>query len=62
MRDDSLRLSDILDAIAQIEKYTSAGRARFDDDELVLVWILHHVEIIGKACAGLSGGGYRLKR
>jgi hypothetical protein len=28
MRDDSLRLADILDAINQIEKYSSAGRAR----------------------------------
>lgn len=37
MRDDSLRLRDILEAIAQIEKYTSGGRARFDGDELVRV-------------------------
>jgi len=54
MRDDSLRLGDILEAIAQIEKYSSAGRVRFDEDELVRVWILHHLEIIGEASAGLS--------
>jgi uncharacterized protein with HEPN domain len=54
MRDDSLRLDGILDAIKQVEKYSGAGRVRFDADELVRVWILHHLEIIGEACAGLS--------
>ena len=41
--------------MAQIEKYSIAGRVRFDEDELVRVWILHHLEIIGEACAGFSG-------
>jgi len=48
MRDDGLRLADILDAIGQIEKYSQRARAAFDEDELIRVWILHHLEIIGE--------------
>jgi len=55
MRDDRLRLADILEAIGQIEKYSERGRAAFDGDELIRVWILHHLEIIGEACRGLTG-------
>jgi uncharacterized protein with HEPN domain len=54
MRDDSLRLNDIHEAISRIEKYTTQGRGAFDQDELVQVWILHHLEILGEACRGLS--------
>ena|ERR1700722_19144464 len=54
MRDDRLRLADILEAIGQIEKYSARGRAAFDEDELIRVWVLHHFEIIGEACRGLS--------
>lgn len=54
MRDDRLRLEDILDAIAQIDKYSVRGRGSFDEDELVRVWVLHHLQIIGEACRGLS--------
>ena len=54
MRDDRLRLEDIRDAIEQIEKYAVRGREIFETDELVRVWILHHLEIIGEACRGLS--------
>jgi uncharacterized protein with HEPN domain len=54
MRDDRLRLADVLEAIGQIEKYSGLGKAAFDEDELIRVWILHHFEIIGEACRGLS--------
>ena len=47
MRDDRLRLADILDAIGQINRYAAAGRAEFDENELVRVWILHHLQVIG---------------
>jgi uncharacterized protein with HEPN domain len=56
MRDDRLRLQDILEAIAQIEKHTAAGRSEFDGNELVTVWVIHHLEIVGEACRGLSDG------
>ena len=54
MRDDKLRLADVLEAIEEIEKYTLRGRTAFDEDELIRVWVLHHCEIIGEACRGLS--------
>ena len=54
MRDDRLRLEDIRDAIEQVEKYACRGRQAFDEEELVRVWILHHLQIVGEACCGLS--------
>ncbi len=54
MRTDEERLRDVVDAVANIERYTSEGRAPFDDDELVQVWVVHHLEVVGEACAGVS--------
>lgn len=54
MRDDTERLRDILEAIAQIERYAMQGRATFDQEELVQVWIVHHLQIIGEAASTLS--------
>jgi uncharacterized protein with HEPN domain len=53
MRDQRERLLDILDAIEQVEKYTSRGRAIFETDELVQVWVVHHLQIIGEAARAL---------
>ena len=53
MRDESERLRDILEAIERIEKYTTHGRAAFDEDELVQTWVVHHIEVIGEACRAL---------
>ena len=49
MRDVSERLGDIQEAIARIMKYTNQGRAKFDQDELIQTWVVHHLEIIGEA-------------
>jgi uncharacterized protein with HEPN domain len=54
VRDDRERLLDILDAIERIERRATAGGAAFQSDELLQVWIVHHLEIIGEACRGLS--------
>jgi len=54
LRRDHQRLEDILDAIQRIEKYSRAGRAAFDRDELVQTWIVHHLQIIGEAVRALS--------
>ena len=54
MRDDRLRLADMLEAIELIEKYARRGRVAFDEDELIQAWIVHHLEILGEACRGLS--------
>jgi uncharacterized protein with HEPN domain len=54
MRDDRLRLEDVRDSVEQIEKYSARGRQAFNNDELIQVWIHHHLGIIGEACRGLS--------
>lgn len=54
MRDPQERLRDILDAITRIERYTARGRDAFDQDELIQVWIVHHLQIIGEAAAQLG--------
>jgi uncharacterized protein with HEPN domain len=53
MRDDSERLQDILAAIENIEKYTVQGFDAYYGDELIQVWIVHHIQIIGEATARL---------
>jgi uncharacterized protein with HEPN domain len=54
MRTDRERVEDILDAIIKIEKYSKGGRKQFEEDELVQVWILHHLEIIGEASRSMG--------
>ncbi len=54
MRDWQERLEDILDAISRIERYASRGRESFESDELIQVWIVHHLQIIGEAAARLG--------
>lgn len=54
MRLDEERLRDILEAIAAIERHLPATWEAFERDELVRVWCLRHIEIIGEAAAKLS--------
>lgn len=54
MRRPKERLKDILDAIAGIERYAARGREVFEQDELIQVWILYHLQIIGGAAANLG--------
>ena len=54
MRKDMDRLHDMMEAIDAIERYTQNGREAFDNDELVRVWCLRHLEVIGEASARLS--------
>lgn len=54
MRDDRARLSDVLEAIERIERYAERGRAAFDAEELLQTWMVHHLEIVGEACRGVS--------
>jgi len=56
MRDDRARLQDMLEAIGKIEEYASRGRDAFLQDELLQVWMTHHIQIIGEAAANLSPG------
>lgn len=54
MRSDPHRIQDILEAIERIERHTDSGRAAFDSDELVQVWVVRHLQIIGEAANRLS--------
>ena len=54
MRNDRERLLDIREAIENIEKYSSRGRKAFEQDELLQVWMVHNLQIIGEAVARLS--------
>lgn len=54
MRNDRERLFDILEAIAQIEKYAARGKAVFEHDELIQNWIVNRLQIIGEASRGLT--------
>jgi len=48
------RLQDILDAITQIEKHGKEGRAAFDANELIQIWMVHHLQIIGEAVRSID--------
>ncbi|HTC21853.1 MAG TPA: HepT-like ribonuclease domain-containing protein [bacterium] len=43
------RIQDMLEAVQRIEKYASQGRRAFDSDELIQVYILHYLQILGEA-------------
>jgi len=53
VRDPTERLRDMLDAIAAIDRYRDRDRASFDRDELLQVWFLRHLQILGEAASGL---------
>jgi uncharacterized protein with HEPN domain len=54
VRSDSDRAADILEAIGRIRSRTKTGKAAFVADEMLQVWVVHHLEIIGEAVKGLS--------
>jgi uncharacterized protein with HEPN domain len=54
MRSDRERLIDILEAIEKIERYIPRGRQAFETDELLQVWVVRHLQIIGEAAFRVS--------
>ena len=40
--------------MARIGRYTSRGREAFDREELIQVWVVHHLQIIGEAASRLG--------
>jgi len=52
MRDPKERLRDILED-RSIERYQDGDRARLEKDELLQVWFLRHLQIIGEAARAL---------
>lgn len=53
MRDSIERLRDVQEAISNILKYTNGGKEAFLQDELVQVWVIRHLEIIGESLRSL---------
>jgi uncharacterized protein with HEPN domain len=54
MRSDRERLLDILEAIDRIDTHKGEGRSEFETDELLQIWFVHHLQIIGEAASRLS--------
>ena len=54
MRSDHRRILDALEAIECIERYARKGREVFERDELVQVWIVHHMQVLGESLSRLS--------
>jgi uncharacterized protein with HEPN domain len=49
VRDPKERVLDILDATAAIERHPGRDKMAFECDELLQVWFLRHLQIIGEA-------------
>ena len=56
MRDDRERLLDMLESIHKIEHivYSEKYTERLQEDELIEVWVIHHLQILGEAASRLS--------
>lgn len=54
MRDDRLRFLDMAESIKKIEKYTVSGKQVFEQDELIQIWILHYLQVLGEAARSVS--------
>jgi uncharacterized protein with HEPN domain len=54
MRADREWLTDILSAIDRILDKTRDGEMAFRADEMLQVWVLHHLQILGEAARCLS--------
>ena len=56
MRRDGERLADIIEAADKIAVRAAKGRAAFDGDEDTQIVLVHLIQVIGEAAAGLSDG------
>lgn len=54
MRGDAERVADMFEAAERLEEQGSKGRARFDQDEIVQLALVHLVQIIGEAASRVS--------
>ncbi|MEN6611628.1 MAG: HepT-like ribonuclease domain-containing protein [Methanoregulaceae archaeon] len=54
MRPDRERLKDILDAVRNIQEKIPAAKDEFLHADLIQVWVLYHIQIIGEAANGIS--------
>jgi len=60
VRDDRERILDMLEAIERVEKYAQRGEGAFRSDELIQVYILYYLQVLGEAAFKLASD-YRSK-
>lgn len=56
MRPDRDRLPDILEAIEKIRERLPPTAEELEASELLQVWVVHHLQVIGEAANNLSPG------
>jgi uncharacterized protein with HEPN domain len=54
MRKDRDRLLDICEAIEHIQEKLPQGKEDFMQSDLLQVWVLYHIQIVGEAANGIS--------
>ena len=54
MRSDRERLTDILETLEKLERYTPRGKQAFENDEMFQVWVVRHLQIVGEAASRIS--------
>jgi uncharacterized protein with HEPN domain len=54
MRSDEERLGDILEGAAKIKERITDDFAVFLGDEMLQVWVIHYLQVIGEAARGVS--------
>jgi uncharacterized protein with HEPN domain len=54
VRTDGDRLRDAIKAIDRCLSQAERGRVVFETDQLVQVWMVHHLEILGEACRAVT--------
>ena len=54
MRSDADRVSDILTAAAKIRERVTESVDAFQNDEMLQVWAIHYLQMIGEAARGVS--------
>lgn len=52
-REQRLRLWDMIDAADKILERCSEGKQAFEHDEMLQVWVVHHLEVIGEAASNV---------
>jgi len=54
MRSDCDRLSDMIEAIRRIREKLPRSKPEFTGSDLLQIWVLYHIQIIGEAANGTS--------
>jgi len=54
VRSERERVLDVLEAIANVRKRLPEDAGQFSEDEMIQVWIIHHLWIIGEASSHLT--------